>query len=60
MNADTINLDGYSGEMGRLGGDIKNCALLMYLRCLLDSIVVMLGGQLKITVWSSGEDGCQK
>ena len=61
MNADTINWDGDSGEMSRLGvWNIKHRALLMCLRCLLDSVEVMLGGQLKITVWSSGQDLGQK
>lgn len=56
MNAGTINWDGDSGEMSRFGVcNIKNCVLLMFLKCLLDSGVVILGGQLNIAVWSSGQ-----
>lgn len=48
-------MGGQWGEKQTLGGGIKNCALLMCLRCLLGIGVMMLGGRLKITVWRAGE-----
>ena len=52
------NNDATRGERSKLCvcvGGITNCALLLYLSWTLDIGVVLLGGQLEIMVWSSGE-----